>query len=131
MSSEDLTYAECYRQIMSLASEIIEEAEEDKQELEDLMEKAHEYVDQHEWVIYYYRAHQFVHLLPHEYYDAAEELMGDLHSTDSSGVQVDSFNHHASLMAYHGMTAWLSAEISDRLEQSEKSEADDHAPTET
>ena len=58
MSSEDLTYADCYRQIMDLASEIIEEAEEDKQELEDLMEKAHEYVDQHEWVIYYYRAHQ-------------------------------------------------------------------------
>ena len=29
MSSEDLTYADCYKQIMSLASEIIEEAEED------------------------------------------------------------------------------------------------------
>ena len=120
MTDSVLTYKDCYEQAQSLALEIIEDNQDECETLEDFMDKAWEYVDNHEWVIYYYKAHQFVDALPHEYYDAAEELVEELHSVGSGedrGLRIESFNHYASLLAFHGLTAWVSEFIEKALEE--------------
>ena len=120
MTYSGLTYIECYEQAQSLALEIIEDNQDECETLEDFMDKAWEYVDGHEWVIYYYKARQFVHVLPHEYYDAAEELVEELHSVGSGenrGLRIESFDHYATLLAFHGLTAWVSDFIEEALEE--------------
>ncbi len=67
MTDSVLTYRDCYDQCKSLALEIIEEHKGECNEIEDFMDKTWEWVDQHEWVIYYYRAISFSRLFMASY----------------------------------------------------------------
>ena len=124
MSEERLTHLQCYEEVKSLAEEILKEYSSECEDLEDFMDEAHPYIDQHEFVIYYHKAHQFVDALYHEAYDAAEEIIQD------TQCEVESFNHYASLMAYWGMTFWVHGMIESKLDEREESETNDHETAE-
>ena len=124
MSEERLTYRQCYEAVESLADEILEEYSDKCEDLEDFMDKAHPYIDQHEFVIYYYKAHQFVDAMHHEHYEAAEEMIRD------TMYKAESFNHYAAIMAYWGMTTWVSEMIERKLDEREESETNDHETAE-
>ena len=120
MSEERLTYRQCYEAVESLADEILEEYSDKCEDLKDFMEEAYPYIDQHEFVIYYYKAHQFVDAMHYEHYDAAEEMIRD------TEYKAESFNHYAAIMAYWGMTTWVSEMIERKLDEREESETNDH-----
>ena len=124
MSEERLTYKDCYEAVESLADEMLSEYADECETLEDFMDEAHPYIDQHEFVIYYHKAHQFVDAMHHEHYDAAEEMIRD------TEYKAESFNHYASIMAYWGMTIWVSGMIESKLEEREESETNDHETAE-
>ena len=124
MSEERLTYRQCYEAVESLADEILEEYSDKCEDLEDFMEEAYPYIDQHEFVIYYHKAHQFVDAMHHEHYDAAEEMIRD------TEYKAESFNHYAAIMAYWGMTTWVSEMIERKLDEREESETNDHETAE-
>jgi hypothetical protein len=56
----------------------------------------------------------------HEHYDAAEEIIWD------TEYKAESFNHYAAIMAYWGMTTWVSEMIERKLDEREESETNDH-----
>jgi len=124
MSEERLTFKDCYVAVVTLAYEMLAEYGDECETLEDFMDEAHPYIDQHEFVIYYHKAHQFVDAMHHEHYDAAEEMIQD------TGSKIESFNHHASLMAYWGMTTWVSEMIERKLDERKESETNDHETAE-
>ena len=124
MSEDRLTYRQCYETVESLADEILEEYKDKCENLEDFMEEAYPYIDQHEFVIYYHKAHQFVHAMDYEHYDDAEEMIREIE------FQAESFNHYASMMAYWGMAIWVNEMIFSKLDEREESETDDHETAE-
>ena len=124
MSEERLTYKDCYEAVESLADEMLAEYSEECEDLEDFMEEAYPYIDQHEFVIYYHKAHQFVDAMHYEHCDAAEEIIRD------TEYKAESFNHYASIMAYWGMTTWVSEMIERKLDEREESETNDHETAE-
>ena len=124
MSEERLTYKDCYEAVESLAEEMLSEYADECETLEDFMDEAHPYIDQHEFVIYYHKAHQFVDAMHHEHYEAAEDIIQDTQS------KVESFNHYASLMAYWGMTFWVHGMIESKLDERKESETNDHKTAE-
>ena len=124
MSEERLTYRDCYEAVESLADEMLAEYSEECEDLEDFMEEAYPYIDQHEFVIYYYKAHQFVDAMHHEHYEAAEEMIRD------TMYKAESFNHYAAIMAYWGMTTWVSEMIERKIDERKESETNDHETAE-
>ena len=124
MSEERLTYKDCYEAVESLADEILEEYKDKCEDLEDFMEEARDWVGQHEFIIYYHKAHQFVDVMQSDHYDDAEDMIQDM------GSQIESFNEYASMLAYYGMTAWACEMIERKLEEREESETNDHETAE-
>ena len=119
MTDKDLTYADCYNAALSVADEIVAEHQsEECSTLEDFMDLAHEYVDGHEFVIYYYRAHQFVCCLPTEFRDAAKDMIEETSDSKLHYPQAPlDYDKIGSLMAYWGMLSWVTDLIEQKLEK--------------
>ena len=110
MTDSVLTYRDCYDQCKSLALEIIEEHKDECNEIEDFMDKAWEWVDQHEWVIYFYRSHQFLAAIDGDLRYEAEETLHDMEPT------IDSYDDYASQLTYWAITIWVREFIEESLE---------------
>ena len=110
MTDSVLTYRDCYDQCKSLALDIIEEHKDECKEIEDFMDKTWEWVDQHEWVIYYYRAHQFLAAIDGHLRAEAEDTLQDIGSTP------ESYDDYASQLTYWAINIWVSRFIEESLE---------------
>jgi len=111
MTDSVLTYRDCYDECKSIALEIIEEHKDECSEIEEFMEKAWEWVDQHEWVIYFYRAHQFLAAIDSNLRYWAEETLHAMEPT------IDSYDDHASQLTYCAITIWVSEFIEESLKE--------------
>ena len=111
MTDSVLTYRDCYEECKALALEIIEDNQDECETLEDFMDKAHDYIDGHEWVIYYYRAHQFLLAVHSDIRAEAEDLFQD------TCCEADSYDHYATLLTYWGLTIWVSNFIEESLKE--------------
>ena len=111
MTDSVLTYRDCYDECKSLALDIIEEYKDECSEIEEFMEKAWEWVDQHEWVIYFYRAHQFLAAIDGDLRYEAEETLQDM------GATPESYDDYASQLTYCAITIWVSEFIEESLKE--------------
>ena len=102
MTDSVLTYRDCYDQCKSIALEIIEKHKDECDTLEGFMEYAWESADQHEWVIYYYRAHQFLAAIDGDLRAEAEVTLEDM------GATPESYDDYASQLTYWAITIWVS-----------------------
>ena len=112
MADSVLTYRDCYEECKALALEIIEDNQDECETLEDFMDKAHDYIDRHEWVIYYYRAHQFLAAVNGTLRAEAEETLHD------TGATPESYDDYASQLTYWAITIWVREFIEESLEAS-------------
>jgi len=111
MTDSVLTYRDCYDQCKSLALEIIEEHKDECNKIEGLMYKTCEWVDQHEWVIYYYRSHQFLAAIDGNLRAEAEDTL-HIYSTPKS------YDDYASQLTYWAIVIWVRELIKESLEAS-------------
>jgi len=110
MTDSVLTYRDCYDECKSLALDIIEEHKDECKEIEDFMDKTWEWLSQHEWVIYFYRAHQFLAVIDGDLRAEAEDTFQDM------GGEAHSYDDCASKLAFWAITIWVSRFIEESLE---------------
>ena len=111
MTDSVLTYRDCYNECKSLALEIIEDHKGECDTLEGFMEYAWESADDHEWVIYPYRSHQFLAAIAATLHTEAEDTLRDM------GAKPESYDDYASQLTYWAINIWVSRFVEERLQR--------------
>ena len=109
MTDSVLTYRDCYDECKSLAIDIIEEHKNECKEVEDFMDKTWEWLDQHQWVIYYYRSHQFLASITGQLLAEAEDMFQDTFG------KAESYDDYASKLTCLAMYIWVQDFIEEIL----------------
>ena len=116
MTDSVLTYRDCYNECKSLALEIIENHKGECDTLEGFMEYAWESADDHEWVIYPYRSHQFLAAINGDLRYEAEDTLKDM------GATPESYDDYASQITYWAINIWVSRFVEECLQEASQTQ---------
>ena len=116
MTDSVLTYRDCYNECKSLALEIIEDHKGECDTLEGFMEYACRSADDHEWVIYHYRAHQFLAAIAATLHTEAEDTLRDM------GAKPESYDDYASQLTYWAINIWVARFVEECLQEASQTQ---------
>ena len=122
MTDSVLTYRDCYNECKSLALEIIEDHKGECDTLEGFMEYAWESADDHLWVLYYYRSHQFLAAIAANAFDngnlryVAEDTLRDM------GAKPESYDDYASQLTYWAINIWVARFVEECLQEASQTQ---------
>jgi len=109
MKDSVLEYRDCFAECEAIAQEIIEERRKDQDPSVSLLDDVWEHVDQHEWVIYYYRSHQFLASITGQLLAEAEDMFQDTFG------KAESYDDYASKLTCLAMYIWVRGFIEEIL----------------
>ena len=111
MTNENLTQHQVFKEAEFLAKDLFEQAlmaEDDFDEAVDwAYDHVHEWVDGHQWVIYYSRAHQLIAAVGG---DEGETMLEDM------GWQPKSYDEYATAIAFGQLVHMVSEELINLVE---------------
>ena len=116
MTDSVLTYRDCYNECKSLALEIIEDHKGECDTLEGFDEYAWESADDHEWVILYYRSHQFLAAINGDLRYEAEDMLKHM------GATPESYDDYASQITYWAINIWVSRFVEECLQEASQTQ---------